>query len=265
MPSALRMRANPFAALIFMGRIRLFGLGLVEGDDQRLEIRDLDQIADLHALQVLGVLDLDRLLTALRTFQRHPLRLGVDLDDLADDGDLPANHPGRIVSGLGAGARFGHRRAGRRAPGGTELDGHRFEIRPDHRIADLDGLELRGVLHVERDRATAWALERDRLVLLVDGGDGSPNPYDGALGLAGPRRGRAPPRLGVVRSDDRHGQQQAHRHQNHPHLHTFSSRELEWAALSGATPGTRLGSSTRECLTEWDESPTGADLPGVPR
>src|SRR4029450_12491765 len=126
MPSALRMRANPFAALIFMARILLFGLGLVEGDDQRLQKRDLHEIADLDPFEMLGVLYLDRLLAAARAFQRDALPLGVDPDDLAGQRDLTANDAGRIVPGLGAGLGLGHRRARGGAAGRTEPDGHRL-------------------------------------------------------------------------------------------------------------------------------------------
>src|SRR5262245_36862813 len=213
MPSVLRMRARPFAALIFMARILLFGLRLVEGDDQRLHVPDLDEIADFHALQVLGILDLDRLLTALRAFQRDPLRLAVDTDDLARDGDLAADRAGWIVARLGPGLGLGDGGARRRAAGGLELNRDGLDVGADDGIADLDGLELGRVLHVEGDRAAPRALERDRLVVLVDGGDGAAHAHDRAFGLAGHGRVRARGgrlagrwRLGTDGSGDGHGQ-----------------------------------------------------------
>src|SRR5262245_27291711 len=72
--------------------------------------------------------------------------------------------------------------------GGSDREGDRFRVREDDRVADLHLLEVARVLDLDRDALPLRALERDRLLRLVDrldGGDGLHLTGDARRRLAG--------------------------------------------------------------------------------
>src|SRR5262245_30228368 len=93
------------ALLLFCWRWRLavlcWRLGfLVQAEGEGLRVGDLDQIADLDLLEVLGVARLDRLRVPLGTLDGHRLGLLVDGGDRRRDGDLATHHARRRLPWL---------------------------------------------------------------------------------------------------------------------------------------------------------------------
>src|SRR6185369_12134391 len=76
------------------------GRGLVERERERLGIGDVDEVAHLHALEVLRILHLDRLGVALGALDGHGLGFLVDGLDGGRDRNLARDGPGRSLAWL---------------------------------------------------------------------------------------------------------------------------------------------------------------------
>src|SRR5262244_454699 len=95
----------------------LFLRGLVERDGERSRVGDLDEVADLHQIEVLRIPRLDGLRVALRPLDRDGPGLLVDLGDGGRDRDLLADRAGRRLAGLRADPALLHGRTWRRGTG----------------------------------------------------------------------------------------------------------------------------------------------------